>query len=89
MPQISSEIVITKTVSAGFGNEKDGMCLVFIKNKVFVWWGLFLFLFLLDIFFSSRFNQKFSFHTQNTHTHVRAPEYVAIKKTNQTNRKQK
>lgn len=51
MPQISSEIVITKTVSAVFGNEKEGMCLVFIKNKVFVWWGFFLFFFSLGYFF--------------------------------------
>lgn len=36
MPKISSQIVITKTVEADFGNEKGGMCLVFLKNQGFV-----------------------------------------------------
>lgn len=51
MPQIFSQIVITKTVSAVFGNEKDGMCLVFIKNKGFGVFFLFsLFLDMLCLF---------------------------------------
>lgn len=33
MPKISSQIVITKTVLAVFGNENGGMCLVFIKKS--------------------------------------------------------
>lgn len=84
MPQISSQIVITKTVPAVFGNEKDAMCLVFIKNQVFVWCFFpFFFSSLLGyvvsfwsmlcqsylIFFFSRFNFMLRIRT-----HKKAPE---------------
>lgn len=36
MLKISTQIDVTKTLSAVFGNEKGRMCLIFIKNKGFV-----------------------------------------------------